>query len=310
MIIIVSYGVTTLAALFLAIGFAALVKKKELWLMLLFISVAIVNFGYFSLSLSKTLGEALLANRISYLGSIFLPLCMLMTIKNVCRAECKKWYMAGLVVVSFLIFFVAATPGYTNWYYQEVSLRFVNGAASLEKVYGPLHRLYYIYLLAYFGMMLSVIGASLSKKKKNQEKQSVILLMIVFLNIAIWMIEQWADFEFEFLSISYIISELLLLLLYRKNQMMDKNDEDAVRCAGEVPVINVEEVLERWEAVSLLTAREKDVLREILREKKRKEIADTLCVTEHTIKKHTANIFSKFQVSSRKELFEKMNREK
>ena len=132
----------------------------------------------------------------------------------------------------------------------------------------------------------------------------------VFLNIAIWMIEQWADFEFEFLSISYIISELLLLLLYRKNQMMDKNDEDAVRCAGEVPVINVEEVLERWEAVSLLTAREKDVLREILREKKRKEIADTLCVTEHTIKKHTANIFSKFQVSSRKELFEKMNREK
>jgi len=88
--IIVAYGITTLAAFVLAISYGALVKKKELWLMLLFISVVIVNFGYFSLSVSKTLSEALLANRVSYLGSVFLPLCMLMTIRNVCHVKNKQ----------------------------------------------------------------------------------------------------------------------------------------------------------------------------------------------------------------------------
>lgn len=310
MSIIVAYGITTLAAFVLAISYGALVKKKELWLMLLFISVVIVNFGYFSLSVSKTLSEALLANRVSYLGSVFLPLCMLMTIRNVCHVKNEQWNLIALIIISFLIFLVTATPGYTNWYYRDVSLQLVQGSATLEKIYGPLHWLYYIYLLAYFGMMIGVIVALGVKKRNSYKKQSLILLFIVFLNIVIWLIEQWVEWKFELLSISYIVSELALLILYQRNQAGNEAEAVPMQSVAEDLVIDADEVLSQWEAVSLLTAREKDVLREILKSKKRKEIADILCVTEHTVKKHTANIFSKFKVSNRKELFEKMKREK
>lgn len=43
----------------------------------------------------------------------------------------------------------------------------------------------------------------------------------------------------------------------------------------------------------------------IMDNKKRKDIAEELGITENTVKKHTSHIFAKLGVSSRKELFAK-----
>lgn len=312
----IAYGMTTVAALLLVVGYSVLVRKKNVWLLLLFAAVFIVNLGYLSLSLSKTLEEALLANRISYLGSVILPLCMLMAIMGVCRVGRPKWLVGMLLLISMAVFLLAASPGYLTWYYEEASLVFVHGMAKLEKVYGPLHVVYLIYLLAYFAMMTGVIFVCIVKKRTVTHKHAAILLTVVLLNIAIWLVEQVVPSDFELLSVSYIVSELLLLMLY--GMMQDygilpeytKEPAEQTACDGtEKTAPPVEEILRTWPAVSLLTARETDVLRAILENKKRKEIAGELYVTEHTVKKHTANIFSKLEVSSRKELFEKAKQE-
>ena len=331
------YGVITAISLLLAIGYGALVKKKETWLLLLFISVVVVNFGYLSLSLSKTLEEALLANRIAYLGSVFLPLCMLITIMDVCRVQCKKWFMGILLFFSVAVFLLAASPGYFDWYYKDAVLVFINGMAKLEKEYGPLHFVYLVYLLVYFSMMIGAILLSIRKKRTVSHKHAAILLIIVFLNIAIWFIEQQIYWNFEFLSVSYIISELLLLMLYGMMQdygiladhanTVTEVTEKTLPEEEEMPAIpegnhipeqeehralskeRIEQIMERWPAVAMLTHREMDVLRDLLENKKRKDIAEDLHVTEHTIKKHTANIFSKLDVTSRTELLLKAEQE-
>ena len=51
-----------------------------------------------------------------------------------------------------------------------------------------------------------------------------------------------------------------------------------------------------------LTSREREVAALLLQDKKRREIAEELGITEHTVKKHTSNILSKLGVGSRKEL--------
>ena len=335
-----AYAVITGISLLLAVGYGALVKRKELWLLLLFISVVIVNFGYFSLSVSKTLEEALLANRISYLGSVFLPLCMLMAIIDVCRLRYRKWMIGLLLLCSVLVFLLAASPGYLNCYYKDVALVHINGMAMLEKEYGPLHDVYLVYLLAYFSMMVGAILISMRKKRTVSHKHAAILLIIVFLNIAIWFIEQHIYWNFEFLSVSYIVSELLLLMLYGMMQDygilvdyaniisgVEENVQDfpvsegnvnwssepemtlEEEFSGKLSAERIEEILVNWSATEILTKREKDVLNCLLQNKKRKDIAEELHVTEHTIKKHTANIFSKLDVTCRAELLEKAEME-
>ena len=53
------YGIVTCVSMLLAGGYCATVRKKEIWLIWLYFSVFIANLGYFSLSISTTLEEAL-----------------------------------------------------------------------------------------------------------------------------------------------------------------------------------------------------------------------------------------------------------
>ena len=76
----VVYAVTMTVSALLLLGYALIGKKRDAWILLLFACVLVVNIGYFALSVSKNLSEALLANRIAYLGSVFLPMSMLLII--------------------------------------------------------------------------------------------------------------------------------------------------------------------------------------------------------------------------------------
>ena len=93
---------------------------------------------------------------------------------------------------------------------------------------------------------------------------------------------------------SFHQSVLLLLLhdIMREKEPMDEPPE----------TVTVDET-----QLEKLTAREREVLGFLLENKKRKEIADELFVTENTIKKHTTHIYEKLGVSSRSELLIKLN---
>ena len=208
------YAITAMLSILLLIGYCTQIRKKDAWFLLLFSCVCIVNAGYFCLATSETIGEALLANRISYLGSVFLPFSMLMIILNVCRFSYRTLLPGVLLAVSIGVFLVAASPGYLDIYYSEVSLGRVDGATVLQKVYGPWHSLYLFYLIAYFAAMLLAAGYAAMKKNLESPVHAFILICAVFVNIAVWLLEQLAQINFEFLSVSYIISELFLLGLY------------------------------------------------------------------------------------------------
>ena len=72
-----AYGIIAIISLSM-VGICVLAdKKRDEWLIWLFVSVAVCNLGYFMLSVSKELDAALNSNRIAYLGSVFLPFFLL-----------------------------------------------------------------------------------------------------------------------------------------------------------------------------------------------------------------------------------------
>ena len=189
------YGAITVISLLLLVTYCVIIHKKELWFLLLFSSVFIVNIGYFSLSISKTIEEALLANRIAYLGSVFLPMSMLMIIMNVCKLRYRKWLPCLLLLVSVFVFLVAASPGYCDIYYKDVVLQTVNGVSILDKTYGKWHSIYLFYLAFYFGVMVIMSIRVSVNKKMGSNLYAIILVGSVFVNMGVWLLEQFVKID-------------------------------------------------------------------------------------------------------------------
>ena len=325
----IAYGILCVISLVLIGVCLAVDRKKDICLLLLFVSVFVCNLGQFLISVAPSLSFALNGNRVAYLGQVFLPLLMLKMILNLCNLNYKKWLMTALTLVSIVVLFVTLTPGILTCYYNNVSIEVINGATRLIRDYGPLHLLYYIYLFAYFALMLVVIIHATVKKKITSTLHTAFLLSAVLCSIIIWFAEQFLPRGFEFLTVSYVISELFILLLYGILQEYGIRGEN-----GSIIIANTSKKAEEYlsgtiqsddnaalfsekdighilrcdEIVSQITEREKEVLIKLLANKQRKEIADELFVTESTIKKHTSSIFTKFDVTNRFELYAKLKK--
>lgn len=311
---IITYAIMAVIATILLIGYCALVRKKEPWLLLLYVCVTVVNVGYFMLSLSKTVGFAIFANDFAYLGSVFLSTSMLLTIIKLCGFELKKKLVITLLTIGALMFAIIATVGILPWYYKEVELIFVDGAAKLQKVYGVLHPAYLVYLLAYFAAMVACIVWSMRKKMIASQRHAMLLAVIVFGNIAVWFVEKFIPWNFEFLSVSYLFSEVILLGLYWMMQDYVRSDlipqptQEVVRPAPiDIATMPMDEkilkILSFLAPGEMLAAREREILELVLQNKKRKEIADELCLSENTIKTYTRTLYGKLGVGSREELY-------
>lgn len=311
MSISIIYAVTAVLSLLLLAAYFVLPKKKEIWFWVLFTAVFVVNAGYFILSTSATLDAALWANRISYAGSVFLPLSMLMIILKTLEVKYPHWLTKALLVASFGVFLVAASPGYSSIYYADVDITQLNGATALVKEYGPWHSLYYAYLAIYFAAMVVCILWNGKKRNFGANLHSTILAAAVFVNIGVWLMGQLVDVNFEFLSISYVMTSLFILFLKLLQEEMVKIQDDKIKFQilasakpGHEDVFppNCGKVQAFEDGLPTLTATEQKVYALLLQKKSTAEILDALHIKENTLKYHNKNIYSKLGVSSRKEL--------
>ena len=310
------YGTTALLSLLIWLGYLCFTKKKDPWFGLLLSSVLIVNCGYLYLALSPSLGHALMANRIAYLGSVLLPLSMFMIILNATKTHYKKWLPGLLFAISGVVFAIAASPGILDIYYKEVSFTVVDGVSTLVKVYGPLHPLYLLFLLGYFSVMVASIVHAFIKKSTDSTVHSIILALAVLVNIGVWFIEQLVRIDFEMLSVSYIISELFLLGLTfeekekQRLKQLVKDAQVAQKVAPVQPLPEQTAPVDQTQAelfvagLETLTHTERKIYDAYVARATTKEIMAAMSITENTLKFHNKNIYSKLGVSSRKELLQ------
>ena len=320
----VGYSICLIAAVGLLIAYLLMVKNKEFWLTMLYISIAVVNLGYLLISLASTVGFALFANDVAYLGSVFLSAFMFLTIVRLCGFEIRKAHVITCVSLGALMFAIVASSPMLPLYYKSVDIKMINGAAKLVKEYGVLHPVYLVYLLGYFAAMIGTIIHSVRKKKIGKPRFAVFIAAIVCSNIIVWLFEKFVNWEYEFLSVTYIGSELLLLAVYWMIQDYVYKNEVPSPIVKEVEVIKEIEVIKEKQTVVVinsaqkaeminrllsslsegrtLTVKEIEILESLVEGKSRKEIAIEHHVSENTIKTHISHIYEKFEVSSRESL--------
>lgn len=287
----VVYGILTALAVALLVLYAALVRQKDPWMLFLFCCVPVVNGGYFLLSLAQSKALALAGNHLAYLGSVFLSLCMFMVILRLCGYTYRRPLPIALTAAALVMFAVVCSP----WYYDYAATTFAVGE-GLTKVYGPLHNVYALYLAGYFVAMIAVIVRAVRVRQVESYKYAVLMTGIVLGNITFWLVEKFIDWNFEFLAVSYLFSEVILLGLYWMMQ-------DYVHVSRLVEQDKVALLVDRLPEGVTLNTREEEVLRAILQNKKRRDIATDLNLSENTVKTYTRSLYKKLGVANRDELY-------
>ena len=314
------YGLLSLVA-FILIGVCwAVDKKRNKYLLLLFCSVFVANIGIFLTSLAPTLTFALNANRITYIGHVFLPYFVLRMILLFCNVRYSKRINIILLSIGFIVLLITLTPGIFPYYYSKAELFTANGYSQIIHDYGPLYKVYFIYLLIYTFGTLGVVINAIHQKWIVQKTQIIFLYCAVLCNFLIYTLEKLVPQNFEILTVSYLISEIFILLLYcivqeyeslhsaplHTNNSASSSDKLEVSGLYSFTEENIEHILNTCPELSVLTDRETDVLKGLLYNKKRRDIATELYISESAVGKHTTAIFKKLEVNSRKELYAKL----
>lgn len=310
------YGALAVLSVLLLISYLLWEKKKERNFLFLISCVATVNCGYFLLAAADSLEIAMLANGISYFGTAYSVLAMLFIIYDVCQMKKRNWLRGIFIGISTAAFLLAASGDWLGLYYRHVEIVERNSMTHLVKEYGPLHILYTIYLLSYVLLMVATIYYAAKKQHLTSFKYTILLLVAVLLNIGVWAVEQAVDTDFEFLSVSYIVTEVILLLLYSILR-----DYGIIQPGGQVISVNMltrlntrqvnpgalppgmEDMFRSFtEKVRTLSGAERRILNYYIDGYETADIPDLAFISIHTVKKHNRSIYQKLDVASRDEL--------
>lgn len=281
--------------------------------MWLFLSVAVTNIGYFALSVSPNLVLAMTSNTVAYLGSVYISVFMFLTIASMCKLKIPNKVVALLLCIGVIVFVIATSAWYSDIYYVDVAIEKVNNATVLVKTYGVLHPIYKAYVILYLVAMIGILVYSFIRKENRHVYVSLYLSFLVAINIGIWLVESILKSRFEFLSVSYVISEILLIMFYsivKKFIDAQNTPPKPIKTVEYFDSRDSQAAADEFAQTDLLSKREREVMKLLLEGKKRKEIAEELFVTESTIKKHSASIYKKLEVENRKELLEKVKSER
>ena len=310
------YGAVAMLSVLLLIGYLLIEKKKERNFIFLISCVAIVNTGYFLLAAANSLRMAMFANGVSYFGAAYSMLAMLLIISEVCRMKKRNWLRCLFVGISTAAFALAASGDWLGLYYTSVDITSIGGMTKLVKEYGPLHILYTVYLLSYVLIMVAMIWYAAKKQRISSFKYTMLLFVAVLLNIGVWAVEQGFNENFEFLSVSYIVTEVILLLLYSmlrdygiirpggqvvSAQMLTQPNSRTIT-PGALPP-GMEDLFRAFaEKVRTLSSAERRILDFYIEGHDTADIPDLAFISIHTVKKHNHSIYQKLGVASRDEL--------
>ena len=310
------YCAIAILSILLLIGYLLIEKKKERNFIFLISCVAVVNSGYFLLAAANSLQMAMFANGISYFGAAYSMLAMLLIISDVCRMKKHKWIRFTFIGISTLAFLLAASGDSLGLYYRSVDIISVGGMTKLVKEYGPLHILYSVYLISYVLIMVAIIYYASKKHRLTSFKYTLLLLVAVLLNIGVWAVEQGFDEDFEFLSVSYVVTEVILLLLYSmlrdygivqpdgsliSVQMLTQLNTRQISPKALPP--GMEDLFRDFVLkIQKLSAAERRILNYYIAGHDTSEIPELDFISIHTVKKHNRNIYQKLEVASRDEL--------
>lgn len=172
--------------------------------------------GHLFLALSTNLEEALLANKIAYLGATFIPMLFLLGELNMCNIKISKKLHITLFFISATILGFALTAGQSTIYYKSVTLTKNFGVTDFVAEYGPAHMLYNIMMVSYLLSGLTIFFVSIYKKKNISYKNLLGLAILGSLAVGSFLVTRTLKCDMFTMPAIYILLQYTILLIIHR----------------------------------------------------------------------------------------------
>ena len=179
--------------------------------LLLFLTTLVSNFGYAMSVYAEELEAAMAGNLISYVGSIFTILFMLIVVVDMCG---KRFYFPlrfGLFLYALIISIFVATTKETDLFFGNSYLDKLYGLTVIHYTAGPVMVYYIVYLAGInVAAMVTVVHSVFTKKRVSKRTLQVLLCMLIFGTLT-YLIPLALGVRINFMPYTYILMDAFFI---------------------------------------------------------------------------------------------------
>ena len=179
--------------------------------LILFLTTLISNFGYAMSVYADSLESALAGNLISYVGSIFTILFMLIVVVDMCNKKFYFFLRFGLFLCALAISIFVATTKETNLFFGMPYIITHHGMTIIKYTPGPVMVFYIVYLATInISAMATVIHSVFTKKNVSKIALQILLCMLVFGTLT-YLIPLSQGIKINFMPYTYILMDIFFI---------------------------------------------------------------------------------------------------
>ncbi len=198
-------------------------KKSHYYTRLLLTIMSLANLGYLALGVSNSLEEAILANKITYIGGCFLPPVLAACICSLCNIKIHRMIRFGGILFSSIVYGLVLLTGYTDIYYSDIKLGKVYDASALVVERGVLYKLFYVILYGYMIVNVAILGFTFVKKQVTRKHLYLLIIMQIITSVS-FLVGRLVAPTFEVLPAVYVINGCILVIIQSRLSKYNLSD--------------------------------------------------------------------------------------
>ena len=219
------YDIVLLMSLLLTLIYVFMWHKHfDSHITLTFALVLIANLGFSLRSHARSLGAAMNANLLCYIGGCYLLLNVVLVVFGLCQIPLNRWLRLALFGLSSAVYLAVLLNGDSGLFYRSVSIERIGDATLLVKEYGPMHAVFTGMILLYFLLSLGAIVYTYLRKNQVSRKVLELLFMPVVVSMIAFFGGRKLFPRIELVPAAYVFALVTYLIIVYRMCLYDVTD--------------------------------------------------------------------------------------
>ena len=212
---------------------------------LIFAFIPRVNIGYVFKCQAGSAEAYLIATDLIYLGGCFLILFIMLNVFDMCKVEMSNWDKTICFFISTAVFLSVLTIGKYPVFYKSITVTPTADGLDVVKEYGPMHLVFHIMIVAYFGMSLAAFIYAYKKKKDVSRTLIILLFVPEAVAFAAFFGGRRITDIIEFTPLAYVFAQVMYLFIAHRICIYDISETavDSLTESGDTGFISFDSKL-------------------------------------------------------------------